>query len=105
MHALSLGKINPPVRYYPILSHLIPARDGCHFGVAVVRVTCVRVYRFFVRSFVRSLDKDTIVGFHALHDLRRHAVPRCWALHKQTQMGGALSYGFVRSFVNFERKI
>ena len=28
------------------------------------------------------------IRFHALHDLRRYTVPRCWAPHTQTQMHG-----------------
>ena len=32
-----------------------------------------------------------MIGFHALHDLRRYAVPRCWAPHTQTHVGGVLA--------------
>ena len=27
-----------------------------------------------------------MIGFHALHDLRRYTVPRCWAPHTQAQV-------------------
>ena len=31
-----------------------------------------------------------MIRYHALHDLRRYTVPRCWAPHAQTQMHGVL---------------
>ena len=31
------------------------------------------------------------IGFHAPHDLRRYAVPRCWALHTQTHLCDVLA--------------
>ena len=34
----------------------------------------------------RKIDK--MIWFHALHDLRRYTVPRCWPPHTQTQMYG-----------------
>ena len=32
-----------------------------------------------------------MIWLHALHNLRRYTVPRCWAPHTQTQMYGILA--------------
>ena len=44
-----------------------------------------------------------MIGFHALHDLRRYAVPRCWAPHTQTHVGGVLAIFNIYLYLVFTK--
>ena len=55
------------------------------FGVS--RETQYMPSMFAISASGATPDKirDKMIWFHALHDLRRYTVPRCWAPHTQTQ--------------------
>ena len=52
-----------------------------------------------VGQYTDEIRYDKMIRFHALHDLQRYTVPRCWAPHTQTQMYGILAM-MVRPYIN-----